>query len=507
MSRQIIKRQFIDIVEHNKYITNDNWNNRIIFIIERVFYNDDTSEKRFIKEEDPTIIFHLTKPEHALARHSYSIKEELCDVYETKFNFGTRSAAELTDQLPYYKAVRGYDRKRVHLHKDLHGSDVNIIDHYIKRYFDEHADTVSKNVVLTKGYYDIEVDGKGLGRFPDEEEAPVPVNLINYYYDQTKIMHVYMNPFSHLTNDYYGEFAKRLYEDESFLKSFEKRLLLYTNFKCFQNAGMIDGNIDKPTTKDLDTVKSKLRDLNKDELKALLRCHRVKINVFDNELDLLGTFLNQVVNIDKPDVMTAWNAKFDILTIQNRLYRLGVDPEEHFTPEDMKPYGLINYKIDTFNDKIPDKKDKFTCIGYSIWTDSMLIFASLRKQMGLRPSYSLNAIIESEINESKYDLGDIGIVEAPYIDYEAFLIYGALDVIPLHTLEEAVGDIDTAYQISLMTQSQFHKNMTKTNILRNFAVKFYKDYGLIISNNRNAFNDTFESFRGALILQEHFKSN
>ena len=79
--------------------------------------------------------------------------------------------------------------------------------------------------------------------------------------------------------------------------------------------------------------------------------------------------------------------------------------------------------------------------------------------------------------------------------------YGALDVVPMATLEEKLEDVAQAYQLSMVTRTRFHKIMKKTVCLRNLAAVFYRNRGLALSNNhnRNKERTDSEQFQGAYV--------
>lgn len=510
MGKKITARQFIHVMENNKCYQDPAWRKigRQVFIVERIHYDDGTSEKVFTHIEQPTIKFHISKIEHALNRPRFSVPFEECDEYEVPVDQVARFVAKETDQMDFFQFAQGRDRKRVLLHPDVHGADVNLSDHYIRRYFEEHGELAATDKAITLGFFDIEVDGSDLDEFPDEDVAPAPVNLINYFDSETRMMYVFLDPINQ-HGEYYHVDAERFANDRDFREGVRYQMFLFNNWSSFREEKWftLEEDQELPTMEQIVECGIRLNAMPEAERKEFistkLRCLDVKVAICSGEFDLIRKFLNFVVNVRKPDFCTAWNMKFDIKTLINRLIRLGHNPEVYFTPRDFGDFGQIDYYTDEFNEKPTDKKDIFSCVGYTAWVDQMLVFASLRKTAGVRPSYSLENIISDELNEHKFDLaGAGGIKDAPYVNYICFLIYGGLDVAPMYSLEKSINDIDMIYRISMMTKSRVHKNMTKTTILRNFACEFFYQQGRALSVNRNMFNvkdPNQEKFLGAIV--------
>jgi len=131
--------------------------------------------------------------------------------------------------------------------------------------------------------------------------------------------------------------------------------------------------------------------------------------------------------------------------------------------------------------------------------DQMLAYGNLRKTAKKKESYSLDYTLRSELKESKLEY-EGSIRDFAYRNYFDFLLYGALDVTPMLTLEQQLGDIALMYTLSMLTRTRYHYVLKKTICLRNFAAKFYEDRGFVLSNNRNK-NIEHEktSFKGAFV--------
>ena len=141
MDKKIIGRQLLSVTHHNKCLYDNNWfkTGHIILVVERLFYDDGTTKKKFNATMNPTVRFHgtLDKP---LERPVLFVDKKDTEEYEADYNNLYYQLADLTNQMNYYKETNGpganQRRRLLHLHPDLHGSDINIADHYIDRYIE-----------------------------------------------------------------------------------------------------------------------------------------------------------------------------------------------------------------------------------------------------------------------------------------------------------------------------------------------------------------------------------
>ena len=511
------RHQLVHVIHHNKAKYDQAWfgKGQCVLIVEKVHTADGKMVKRVIKQENPSIVYHVTKPEHQadhkLAELAYPA--EKCDEYESPIDQVDRHVAELTGQMAYYNETRGpgANRRRRKLHDNiwLHGSDANVVDSYIDRFMEYYKDCLDTTSPLDLAFADIEVDPVDHVGFPDEFEAPVPVNLISYFHAPTKKLTQFIGRFSVLENPLIAEF-------EADLEMNNLRVLAEVNRAPLEKERRDkEGNklpplLPKDTPWEIILGKLGLAEGVEDEngievdpdpeCQAVLRCVEVEFRFFDDELSLIRDFLHQVNEVDRPDIISWWNMRFDANTLMNRLRKLGCDPEYEFTPKDFRPWVLADYSQDTFNTEPTDNGDVFTVTSYTIWNDQMLLYAQLRKASGKKESYGLDFTLQSELKESKYEY-EGSIRDLAYRDFMSFIIYGAIDVVPMAALEAKTEDIALAYQLSMTTRTRFHKIMKKTICLRNLAAMFYRERGLILSNNRNRNKERTDSaqFRGAFV--------
>lgn len=180
-----------------------------------------------------------------------------------------------------------------------------------------------------------------------------------------------------------------------------------------------------------------------------------------------------------------WNQNFDILTLINRIKKLGESPEEIICHPDFKRKQCFFYSDDKHSNP-EDKNDYFKCSSYSMYCDQLLFYAQLRKGLGKKESYKLNAIASEEIGDEKIDYTEVGeLSELPYKDYKLFVKYNIKDVLLCYKLEEKNKDVFLFYNIAQVTRTRLNKAMKKTISIKNVMQKFLFDLGLIMGNNMN----------------------
>jgi hypothetical protein len=492
----VVSRQLISAVHHAKSRFDRDWFGRgqCVLVVEKARLSDGSTRKNLIKFQDPTVRYRVTaeafRAKQTIPTLFVPIAET--DEFDSPVMDVDRHAAELTGQMDYYNETRGpgqgQRRRKLHDHRWLHGTDVNVADHYIDRYMEWVPTTGAKldtTSPLECAFADIEVDGIDVPGFPNEFDAPAPINLISYFHRPSRKLTQFLTRTMVRDNPQIAEFEGKLDE-------MSEMILCEVNRAPLEKAGLIQP---EDSWEEIQNVI-----LAHPEGQANMRCTDVDLRFFDTEKELLLAFLHHINEVDKPDVLAWWNMCFDVNTIINRLRRLDVNPEEAFTPEAFSDWPLAQYDQDRFNTEATERKDMFTAACWTIWVDQMLLYASLRKQSGKKESYGLDFTLNAELKEHKLAY-EGSIRDFAYRDYTRFVLYGALDTVPMATLEDKTEDIALAYQISMMTRTRFHKVMVKTVCLRNFASVFYRERGFALSNNRNRNKERVDSvqFRGGLV--------
>jgi DNA polymerase elongation subunit (family B) len=462
-----------------------------------VVFKDEEDKKYFEIVNDPVITYYTTKPEFKIKE----IKEDLLDengkpvldengkkVKIDKTQYVNYIEYDKVDEVSsYYRDLfqdladfrgpewvqfrkeclvggRFYYMNKLHLDANIHGSDIDISDYYIGEFLDLHPMEKSKNKI-NKAFFDIEVDISRYSGFPDEHEAPCPINIITLFNQANMTCYTYI--LMDETNPLIYELEIEKLEYQKFLREYMK----------------LNYNIEAT----------------------------FKLEFFNSEIDLIRAFFQNINKINKPDFLSAWNLKFDALTIINRIKNLGFQPEDIMCPKEM-PYKNVFFKEDFRNQDHADKTDYLSCSSYTIYTDLLLLYASIRKTMGKKESYALDAIAESELGFKKLEMdSDENLRNLPKKDFKKFTLYNVVDVVLLHLLEKKNEDIDLVYSIANMTRTRFNKALAKTVCLKNLARKVYFDQNLILSNNRNVTyggdRQKSEKFKGAFVASPELMDN
>jgi hypothetical protein len=440
-----------------------------------IVYRDETDGKKGVHViRNPKYEWHINKPENWTDVPRKVVSPEQVDKITSNYADVIRDMAKLIDQyepgtLDWFwsckKGKQNYLTKRLHLNPNVHGTDLDVRDYYIGQFLAKYPykDRLNK---LTKGYFDIEVDldkgitpeGTRVEGFPIPEQAFFPINLITCYFDETG------EAFTWALVDEANPQLVELMEDDS---------------KSAFEAELADRH--SPTCKGGQSS--------------------FELLFFDNELEMITHFFATVDNFE-PDYMLAWNISFDMITLMNRVLVLnGLNPstthnEEQekilcdvICSEKMRSKGFVNppfFKKDTRSQDVSDKKDMFDCSSMSCWLDQLQTYASLRKALGKKDSYALDAIVMEELKASKDEMPDGATLRTlPMVDYRAFVQYNVQDVILLHRLEEKNHDVDQMHGIALMTGTRVQRAMSKTVCLRNLFSRILVEKGWLMSNNRN----------------------
>lgn len=425
-----------------------------------VIWKDKDGNKGFTKIDEPTYTYYVTKDipkQFSKLEQGYEYRyislEDVIPV-KTKYSNRYKSMSEHTirkEVKDFYKSHSGKfvskeERRKLeqmHLYNEFHGSDVNITDYYIDA-FCQQNDPEKYTYELDLATYDIEVAGADYKGFPNEDEAPCEVNMITYYNFKNKILNVYML------------------------------------------------NYDTETFKELTNVniRNKVKEIKETYTKYFGK-FKINVKIRSSELNLINDFFKQV-NEDKPDYNLAWNARFDIITLKNRLELLlagtGIPIEEIMCPSDFPIKKVIIKKDDSKNAKndFTARTDTYNIYGYTVWLDMMVLYGNITRPQGKKESYSLNSIGQEEIGLTKEDLSaeDTSIKSAYLDNYTLFFKYSCIDTLLLALIVKNTGFINLLHTIVTLTHTRASKALTKTVCLRNYVNIFYRNMGYTISNNR-----------------------
>lgn len=451
-----------------------------------VYRDLDTNEKFHETIEDPQITYYLTKEDRLLDTPVSYIPEEDVDEFECGSQEVVKSVhynLGLEDEFWDNINNKRFDRNRaIMLNPNVHGADMDIEDFYIGNYYENNKESGG---YLTKAFFDIEVDSINSIGFPKPEFAVCPINAISLFSDEK------MTLYELLLDQ--PENQEQITKFKNNMPNFKKRII-----KKYKDKYDID--------------------------------IKVKIIFVENEIEYIQSFF-ELVHLLQPDFLGAWNlTNFDANYIYNRLLTLGVEGGDEYTMPDLYPngksdlndiicdprlkYHYAKLKLDEKNQDPADKGSWFYCADYTNWVDMLLLFANLRKTAGKRDSYALDDIAQEEIGAEKLHFKDpdTTIKNSCYKDYEEFVEYNMHDSVLLYLIERKNKDFDMLYTVAAKTQTRMSCALKKTICIKNLARKFYRENGLIMSDNHNTKygeinRKTKKEFRGAFVGDPNLIAN
>ena len=429
---------------------------------------DKDGEKHITEIKNPEYEFWVTKengnvnPSEKVNYISFDDCKKVICRYDKRWE-AMAKASPLQSTKDYYAKCKnskdwgGY--RDMNLFTEFHSSDINIEDFYIKKFI-EINDFKNNDYGLSILAFDIEVDSSEYSGFPREDLAPCPVNLITAFDLQTNTLYT---------------FATKYKGNESF-DSFN-----------------------------IDSLKKILKSINKEYKKDLGGSIKLKPYFYDKEINLIAGFFN-LVNTLKPDYVTAWNARFDILTLYNRLkqitYSTDLYPEDIMCPEEF-PIKNVYIKLDKSKEATDYAKrsDTFAIFGYSNWIDYLCLYANIDLPNGKKETYKLDYIGEIETGKNKKDLSSFGysIKNVFKENYSLFYEYGCFDTLLLSLIIKNTGFIPLLHNIVGMTRTRPSKALKKTVCERNFGEYYYNLANCAISNNRSNLISSVAKIKGAFV--------
>lgn len=455
----------------------------ILYRIEKSLSKDGNIVKSMNIDLNPDYHFYKIKDEYLLTTSPRKqISADKVDRIDCKYHqlYEAIASTSKDRKLKYDKLTQldsPSNMRKMHDDLNLCLTDLHLEDYAMAQWKRVHRDEITDEFPLTKGFFDIEVDSINHEGFPDENEAPCPINFFSYLDSNSLTLYglCLLNPENQSQKEFY---------------------LKYRETK---------GNIHWTSDNNefcRNVLNTHFNDENEDIGAKPLQ--RLEIVFFADELDLIKYFF-KLVNEHKLDYMGAWNSYFDLKTIENRIIKLGESPETIMCAE--VPYRKVQIVYDNRTDDIRDRSNTFNITSNSIWCDMTFFYAAIRKPQGMKESYSLDYTLLNEIGESKFDY-DGDIKDAVYVNYEAFLLYSLYDSYRLYQLECKTKDMNTVHELSLLSSTRAHKVFKKTIMIRNFTADRQIDKGRILTNNLNVFIEhETEKFEGAFVSDPALNTN
>lgn len=422
-----------------------------------LFRDNKTEEKHIHIIKEPVYTFYKLKDDIIPTDYVlFFIPKEDVEPYTCKYSNILQAIAEVTNMIDFYQYnVTNKifsENKKLHTIPSIFMSDMNIENYYRFLFGLSYPNNIFK---LSKAFLDIETDGRyAMGDFPEPGE--VPINAVAYCDEAHDITYqfIFDDPRNPALQEYKRQFSRKDILRE--LKNFVINAV---------------GGYKKAVKFGVDNMEYKLI-FFKDELEMLER-------LFD------------IINISSPDFLNIWNMSFDLSYILARIYELGGDVIETVCDKRVTP-KFLRYYVDERNKNNFEERGDFVAISsYTVWNDQMITFASRRKGRAAYPSFALNAIGEDVASVKKLDYSNItkDINMLPYIDFKTFSFYNVMDVIVQKCIERMTSDCDYIFTKCLVNNTNYSKCHRQSVYLANRFAKDFYNYGYIIGNNKNIYNE------------------
>ena len=437
-----------------------------------VVYKDNTTGRKYHEIiENPQITFYVANDDVKLTYNHLFIEKDKVHPVSTPYSKLKKKIAEVTGNMDFYnQCVREGNRKPLNAlmeDKRIFSSDMSVEDYYRSVFARKFQNNICK---VSKAYFDIEVDGRwAAGEFAELGECPV--NAISFLDESHKVSIQYL-----LRNS-----------ENPLIAQYENKL----------RSGEIVENDIKEFVKEAVGGYKQFKRYHLDE-------YSFQIMFFDNELDMMERFFNQV-HIYDPDFILSYNGSaFDISYIIERIKVLGEAPE-HIMADPSWEIGIVNNWVDEKNlSELAERNDYTFISGNTVWIDQMIEYASRRKaKIGSYKSFKLDDIGELVAGVHKLDYSHITteITMLPWLDYKTFSLYNIMDTIVQHCIEQKCQDIEYIFQKAIMNGTGYSKVHRQTVYLINRMRKeWYDKHDYIMGNNINKHNSKIGKFEGALVM-------
>lgn len=443
-----------------------------------IVYRDNTTGKKHVERiYDPEYVYYMIKDSKMEEEHlDYTpmyMEKEYCNEISVPYRLLEKDIAERIGRPQLYWEYRNSgDRNTkglIHtLDHRVMSSDLDIENHYMARFGRKFKNSP---YTISKGYLDIETDFRThTGSIAEHGECPV--NAITYIHAITKDIYVFLlrtkdNPLI----------------DEWWSLGQEK---IVSNFYDLLYIRLGKKTIDKYALGD----------------------YKFHFTMYEEEDELkMITDLFDTINELQPDFVMAWNMRFDIPYLIDRIQVLGGDPKDIICQPDFSEQKLF-YKID--KDSVIEKRNEY-CISstYCIYLDQLLMYAAIRKGTKVIKSFALDVVCSIECHFGKLDYSDITpyLVELPFKNYQTFVFYNIMDVIDQVCIEMSTKDIDQIF-LKILDNRTMYKNINSRSVyLVNQFREFCYERGYILCNNLNFNNEKKEKYPGAYVAPVFLLNN
>lgn len=207
-------------------------------------------------------------------------------------------------------------------------------------------------------------------------------------------------------------------------------------------------------------ILEKLRQTIKEELGDILLQRKVKLQIeLVNNAGEIAKRMLDFAHFHKPDFVSFWNINFDIKKMIEALEKYGYDIADCFSdPSVPKKYKFFKYREGPAVKTIHDGSTKnlnpeqrwhvAECPATFFFIDGMTLYYRLRMAAGLEEGYSLDAVLDRNLNITKLKMEELSHLTG--IDWHkemqakhkyVYCAYGLFDGISTEMLDEETNDI------------------------------------------------------------------
>lgn len=411
-----------------------------------IIYKDMDTGKKYVETiHNPKFQVWITKPEYRTYTHIPDfVKKEHCDCYTIPYKQRYSEIAKILGCTPKEAKFSPY----------IFQADMNIEHFYYMHFFMEYMNDKEKK--LSKAYSDIESDIIDVVGFADPGEAPI--NCISYLDENALTMYTLVCVQDNVPH---VDPSNKKYKVFEHLREKFKRMTdhFITHIDEFVDACHAKFDESYPGI-----------DYN--------------VLVFEDEMSMMHAYWEIVDRCDN-DYLLFWNAPYDVSNLCERPKVHGKNANDVISS---KEFGVreVVWKEDR-NAMVHKRKHIFDTFTRVTIMDQMVNYGGIRSARGKIPSFKLNAIAKTELEDEKLDYSEYGSIRFfPYEDFWKFVLYNIKDVLLQYGIENKTQDMDAVYETIHMDcvcpKEAFTSTAVVGNSLRLYA---YLETDSVQGSNRN----------------------
>lgn len=213
----------------------------------------------------------------------------------------------------------------------------------------------------------------------------------------------------------------------------------------------------------------------------LERAPKIEYYIVENDMEIVQGIVDKTHEWF-PDFITGWNLDYDIQRIVHTCNKYNVNLGDLFrfpgVPQGFGSKGQYRrgqaYRISDSGKKLNlmwhEQWHVLNIASPIYWVDAGSVYSTLRKQKGKLHSYSLDSILQREINQRKLTIPEAepytGVDKHIYMQKHhplEYVVYNIWDCVGLELLDEKTGDLSTTFasQCGVTEFTNFMSNPTK----------------------------------------------